>query len=67
MAELASKSNTKSVVWDSLSLEVGADGKPVHKSIHGRKGQATSLQSYTWTTNEQPINTSGIDGDAGSV
>ena len=29
MAELASKSGTNSVVWETFSLDVGADGKPV--------------------------------------
>ncbi len=28
MAELASKSSTKSVVWDYFGLEVEADGNP---------------------------------------
>ena len=29
MAELASKSGTKSVIWNYFGIEVGADGKPV--------------------------------------
>ena len=34
---------------------------------HGREGQAAGLQSYTCTTNKQPTNVSGVDGDAGSI
>ena len=29
MAELASKSGTNSVVWDTFGIDVVADGKPV--------------------------------------
>lgn len=59
MAELVSKSGTKSLVWDYFSLKLGANGKPVDdgsavyrscgKQVAAKHGNTSNLIAHLWT------------------